>query len=130
MNGVPAELFYALIFAAVLLVQYLMKRPGVPPQSDDTPQDEPIAQAQPADLAAPVPARRESGADAAAAIFSTTERTARLGAPARGAATARQRTASRLLLSDWQDLQRAVIGMTLLGPCRALEPPEADRQPL
>ncbi len=131
MNGIPAEFVFALIFAAVLLVQYLMKRSGAWPQPDDTPQDTATLEEQPADQAAPVPTVRERGADVAAAATADAERTARLEAPARArATTARRRSASRLLLGDGQDLQRAVVGMTLLGPCRALQPAEAGGQSL
>lgn len=124
MNSAPAELLYALLFAAVLLVQYLMKRFGGRPQLDDALQEAPMAEAQPAEREAPVPARWASAPEIPAVSLAAAQWAARLEAPVTGAAMPRRRAASRSLLSG-RNLQRAVVGMTLLGPCRAQEPHES-----
>ena len=125
MNSAPVELLYALLFAAVLLAQYLMKRFGGRPQPGDALQEAPIAEAQAAEREAPVPARWASVAEVPAVSFAAAEWTARLEAPAASAAMPRQRAASRSLLNGGPDLRRAIVGMTLLGPCRAQAPHES-----
>ena len=124
MNSAPAELLYALLFAAVLLVQYLMKRFGGQPQPDDALQEAPVPEAQPAEREASVPARGASVAEVPAVPLAAAKWAAPLEAPAVGAAMPRRRSASRSLLTG-RNLQRAVVGMTLLGPCRAQEPHES-----
>ena len=121
MNSAPAELLYALLFAAVLLVQYLMKRFGGQPQPDDALQEAPVPEAQPAEREASVP---ESWGRVPEVPLAAAQWAAPLEAPAVGAAMPRRRSASRSLLTG-RNLQRAVVGMTLLGPCRAQEPHES-----
>lgn len=121
MNSVPAELLYVLLFAAVLLVQYLLKRFG--PQPDDALQEAPVAEEQAAEPEAPAPGGRGRTPELAAVSLAVAQWAARNEAPAAGAALPRRRCASRSLLSG-RNLQRAVVGMTLLGPCRAQQPHE------
>ena len=125
MNSAPAELLYALLFAAVLLVQYLMKRFGGRTQPDDALQEAPIAEAPPAERQAPVPARWASLEEIPAVSFAAAEGTPRLEALAVSAAIPRQRAVARSLLNGGPDLRRAIVGMTLLGPCRAQAPHES-----
>ena len=122
MKNLPEELIYVLIFAAILLVQYLMKRYAGRPQPDDALQEAPVPEAQPAEQEAPVPARGACGAEVPALSFAAAEWAARLRAPAVGAVMPRRRAAARSLLNGGTDLRRAVVGMTLLGPCRAQAP--------
>jgi hypothetical protein len=124
MNSAPTELLYVLLFAAVLLVQYLMKRFGARPQPDDALQEAPMTEEQPAEREAPAAESWGRAPETAAVSLAAAQWTARLGAPAADAAMARRRAAARSLLSG-RNLQRAVVGMTLLGPCRAQEPHES-----
>jgi hypothetical protein len=124
MNSVPPEVLYALIFAAIVLVQYLMKRFGGQPQPAGAPQEGPIPEEQAPEQEAPVPSHRGPVPEVAAVSLAAAAWAARLEPPTAGAAIARRRSAARSLLGGGQDLRRAVIGMTLLGPCRAKEPPE------
>ena len=73
MNSLPAELLYALIFAAVLLVQYLMKRLDGRPQPADALQEAPVPEEQPAEREAPVPARWASVAEVPAVSLAAAE---------------------------------------------------------
>lgn len=125
MNSVPAELLYALLFAAILFVQYLMKRFGGRPQPADALQEAPNAEERPPEREVPAPASWASVAEVPAVSLAAAEWAARLEVPAANAAIPRRRSASRSLLGGGQDLQRAIVGMTLLGPCRAQEPPES-----
>lgn len=125
MNSVPVELLYALIFAAVLLVQYLMKRLGGWPQPADALQEAPAPEELPPERDLPVPASWASVLEVPALSLAAAERAVRLEATAANAAIPRQRSASRTLLGGGQDLRRAIVGITLLGPCRAQEPPES-----
>ena len=111
MNSVPQELLFALLVAAVLLVQYLMKRLGRRPQPDDALQDEHIPEEQAPEREASIAARWENVPAIPAASFA-----------AAGAAMPRRRHASKSLLGGGQELRRAIVGMTLLGPCRAEAP--------
>lgn len=124
MNSAPAELLYTLLFAAVLLVQYLMKRFGGRPRPDDALPEAPVPEAQPAERDASVPESWGRAPEVPAVSLAAAQWAARLEAPAASAAIPRQRAASRSLLTG-QNLQRAVVGMTLLGPCRAQEPHES-----
>ena len=124
MNSAPTELLYALLFAAVLLVQYLLKRFGGRLQPHDALEEAPTPEAQPAEREASAPESWGRTPETPAVSLAVAQWTARLEAPAAGAAMPRQRAASRSLLTG-QNLQRAVVGMTLLGPCRAQEPHES-----
>jgi hypothetical protein len=115
MNGFPTELLFALVLAGVMFVQHLMKRSGHWPQSDDEAQAAPVTEVAPGEQD-PLPCAPRASLPDLPAIPEA-------GA-ARAKAKARQRMTVRALLDDGQDLQRAVVGMTVLGPCRALEPPE------
>lgn len=124
MNSVPAELLYALLFAAVLLLQYLMKRFGGRPQPDDALQEAPGPEEQPLAREASVPGKWGRVPEVPAVSLTAAQRAARLEAPAASAAIQRPRAAARSLLTGGQDLRRAIVAMTVLGPCRAQEPPE------
>jgi hypothetical protein len=109
MNSFPDELIYVLIFAAILLFLYVVQRIRRRQQSE-APQDEPLpeiwgrAPAIPA--VSPVPPERVGRSEALAA----------------SAAIPRRRSAVRSLPGTRRDLRRAIVIMTILGPCRAFEP--------
>ncbi|MDR7094921.1 hypothetical protein J2X09_002664 [Hydrogenophaga laconesensis] len=122
---IPAELIYGLVFAAILLFQYVMKRFGLLPTPDAEPRQAPLPPEPPetAEQEAPLADSPRSAQFTPAALPALPGRAAWLGAPA---ATETPSTAGRatLLLGNRQDLQRAVFSMTVLGPCRALERPD------
>jgi hypothetical protein len=129
----PTELLiYVLLFAAILLFNYVVQRigrwqkqqelppPELPPH--DLPQHEPERRdweeetfgrghrrAAPPPLREPVRARRAE---------------APLVAPAVAPSVARRRAEARSFLTGRRNLRRAVIAMTVLGPCRAQQPHE------
>jgi hypothetical protein len=118
----PTELIYGLVFAAILLLQYVMKRFGLLPTPDADPPQAPLPQ-ETAEQEAPLAASLGSAPSTPAASPALPGRAAWLGAAAATAATPAAGGAT-LPLGNRRELQRAVISMTLLGPCRALERPD------
>lgn len=112
MERFPTELIYVLIFAAIVLFQYAMKR-FAPQEQQESAQDEHLAQdqeeAQPASL--PFPA-----SDVAAGHFG------RFAAPKVSPALSRRRFSRRSLLGSRREVQNAIVIATILGPCRADAP--------
>ena len=112
MDRFPTELIYVLMFAAIVLFQYLMKRFG-PQQQTEFPQDEQLEQipeeAKETPAAFPV-----SGV--AAGHFGRTV------APGVFSALPRRRFSRRSLLGTRRQVQDAIVIATILGPCRAYEP--------
>ena len=124
MFNLPQELVFALIFGAVLLVQFLMKwlrRQSVPTEADADadaefePEPEPesgtLAQTPPVDELPPpmlVPPARPSPAVPRAGP-----------APATRASRRFSRSA---LMTNRRAVQDAVVIATILGPCRAYRP--------
>lgn len=128
MNELPAELIYALIFGAILLFQYLIKRFGPQQQPDEAPQQAPLPPEKPAaqeefleDIWGRAPA--VPAVSPAAAISDI--RFGRAEAP--GATVTlpgrRSRRFSRsALMGNRREVQNAIVIATILGPCRAFEP--------
>ncbi len=112
MNGLPTELIYILIFAAVLLFQYAMKRFG-PQEQRESAQDERLPKIPEAVEEAPA---ASSVSRVAVGHFGGAE------APMASSALPRRRFAMRLLMGTKQDVQNAIVIATILGPCRAYEP--------
>ena len=116
MDRFPTELIYVLIFAAIVLFQYLVKRfapQEQEQQQQESAQDEQAAQyeeeARPVQM--PFPA-----ADAAVGHFG------RSAAPSVSPALSRRRFSRRSLLGSRREVQNAIVIATILGPCRAFEP--------
>ncbi len=118
----PDLLIYILIIGGVLLFNFLTQRAAArrqqeeeaakqaePPAPDEplpdiwgSAQTAPAAEPQP--VALPVPARVRA-------------------APLVAAEVRHRRSAARSLLKGTRNLQRAMVVLTVLGPCRAMEPP-------
>ena len=119
MQNVPDGLIYALLFGALLLIQYFIKRFGPqppPPLPKDDPDREISAQEQ---------ASLEAAQEVPAIATASDIRFGRSAAP--GAAVAlrvrRQRPFSRsALMGTRRDVRNAIVIATILGPCRAFEP--------
>lgn len=112
MKNLPDELFYVLVFAAILLLQYLMKRFG-PQQQQQSPHDEPdpepLEQVQATPKTAPVSALSDI-------------RFGQSGALRASSPVPRARFSRRALLGTRREVQNAIAIATILGPCRAYEP--------
>ncbi|MBI2292833.1 MAG: hypothetical protein HYU73_21450 [Betaproteobacteria bacterium] len=133
MKNIPEELIYVLIFGAILLFQYLMKRFGPQQQPDEAPQEAPLPQEKPAaqeeflpDLWGRAPAVPAVSPVAAASDI----RFGRSEAP--GATDTlpgrRSRRFSRsALMGNRREVQNAIVIATILGPCRAYEPHDNRR---
>ena len=114
--NLPEELIYVLIFGAVLLVQFLMKRLVPQPQPQpSSPQDELVAETAEQKQAA---LQDSPGSAASVTGFgrSLPRRTV-LAAP-------RHRFSRKALLANRRDVQNAIVVATIMGPCRAFEPHE------
>lgn len=118
MERAPLDLLvYALIFAGIMLVNYLLQRfvkraqqaptPEPPPQEDEAPPETLWGRAPQASAEPAMP----------------TERVGRTVAAGVSPARPDQRFGARALFRSRQDIRHAVVVMTVLGPCRAQEPP-------
>ena len=114
MKNLPEELIYVLIFGAIMLVQFLMKR-FVPQPQPSSPQDELVAETEEQKQAAlqdcPGSAACVSG------VGRSLPRRTVLAAP-------RHRFSRNALLANRRDVQNAIVVATIMGPCRAFEPHE------
>lgn len=111
LKDLPQELVYGLLFAGVMILQYLIKRFGPQPEAAPPPRVEPDEE-----IAEPV---------AAAPALKPTD--IRFGKPAaRPMATrvARPCFARDALIGDRRAVQNAIVVATILGPCRADQPHE------
>jgi hypothetical protein len=116
MDRFPTELIYVLIFAAIVLFQYAMKR-FAPQQQEqqqqESAQDEQAAQYE--EEARPVQ-RPFPAANVATSHFG------RSAAPGVSPAPSRRRFSRRSLMGTRRKVQDAIVIATILGPCRADEP--------
>lgn len=109
MKSVPAELLYVLMFVAIVLFQFLMKRFG--PQEPQEPAWEERPAQDPEELEDARPASAVSGMAGGHAVP--------VAAP--GVASARRRYSRSSLMGTRREVQNAVVIATILGPCRAFE---------
>ena len=112
MKGLPEELIYVLIFGAILLFQYLIKRFG-PQQQPPSPQDEPDPE---------LPEQEQATPETSPVSTASDIRFGRSGAPSASIAFPERRFSRRALLGNRRDVQNAIVIATILGPCRAFEP--------
>ena len=112
MKGLPEELIYVLIFGAILLFQYLMKRFGPQPQPP-SPQDEPVAE---------IPEQEQATPETFSVVTASDIRFGRSGAPSASTALPERRFSRRSLMGTRRQVQNAIVIATILGPCRAYEP--------
>ena len=126
MEKFPQELVFGLIFGAVLLVQFVLKRlRGRPPPTDAEPDTElgPDVEAQ---AGAQPDSVAQRPAAAAAPRPAHTLHTRPLPAPPRTAlAPARhdaRRFSRRSLLGSQRAVQEAIVIAAIVGPCRAHRP--------
>ena len=112
MKGLPEELIYVLIFGAILLFQYLMKRFG-PQQQQQSAQDESVPEIAEQEQTTPETSSVSTGSDI---------RFGQSGAPSASTARPQRRFSRKSLMGNRRDVQNAIVIATILGPCRAFEP--------
>ena len=107
MNGFPTELIYGLVFAAVLLLQYLLKRFAQPQQQERLAQiPEEMNETPAASSVSPI----------AVGHFGRDE------APSASSVLPGRRFAKQSLMGTRREVQNAIVIATIMGPCRAFEP--------
>ena len=111
MKGLPEELIYVLMFGAVLLLQYLMKRFGPQPEQVPILQDAP-------EVEVPV----QAAVEAVSLPVLADTRWSRSIAPKVSAERARHRFSRQSLIGNRRDVQNAIVIATILGPCRSFKP--------
>jgi len=120
MERFPVELLYALaivgFFLFNMLAQRAARRRQQAEQAAQPEQPEPAAEEPLEDVWGRMPAPAPAPAPVVLALPSPP--------PARSAPAPRRMHPVRALLNDPRDLRRAVVLTMVLGPCRALEPPE------
>jgi hypothetical protein len=125
MDRFPEELLYILIFAALLLVQYIAQLFRKHSQGEEGRQEAPAPQEKPAAPEEPLPdIWGRAPAPVPAASAAPPKRPARPEAPAGAALAPPGRRAAAMPLPGRQELRRAIVMMTILGRCRAQEPPQ------
>ena len=113
MNELPAGLIYVLIFAAIVLFQYMMRRLRRQEQQESAQQERlPEIPEEPAET--PPASTAPCGA---VGHFGRSETP-----PGASTALPRRRFSRRSLLGTRRDVQNAIVVATILGPCRAYEP--------
>lgn len=107
MSSLPPELVYVLVFAAILLFQYLIKRYAPQPEEVSPRPD----------------ALEEETQESADALAEAPASGVAFGRYARGEASRPGRRYSRRrLMGTRRAVQDAIVIATILGPCRAFEP--------
>lgn len=112
MKNFPPELIYGLIFAAIVLFQFMMKRMGQQQPQESAPDEDLLEIPEEVTQTAPV----FSVPNLAVGHFGRTE--AAKAAPP----LARRRFSRRSLMGTRREVQNAVVIASILGPCRAFEP--------
>ena len=112
MKGLPEELIYVLIFGAILLFPYLMKRFG-PQQPPQSPQDEPVPE---------IPEQEQATPETSPVSTASDIRFGRSEVPSAFPPLPRRRFSRSALMGNRRDVQNAIVIATILGPCRAYEP--------
>jgi len=125
MDKLPAELIYILVFIAIVLFQYVMKRFGPQRQPDEVPQEAPPPQQRPAAQEEFLPDiwGRAPAVPAVLPVTAASDiRFGRTAMPGGPAPLPGRRFSRKSLMGNRRDMQNAVVIAAILGPCRALEP--------
>ena len=112
MHGFPTELIYVLIFAAILLFQYMMKRLGQQ-EPQESAQDERLPQ---------IPEEVKETPAASSVSRASVDQLGRPEAQGVSPRLTRRRYSRRLLMGTRREVQNAIVIATIVGPCRAFEP--------
>ncbi len=118
MRGLPLELLvYALIFLGIVVFNYLIQR-----HARRARQRLPVPAPQPVEIEQPL----ETGwgrAARSAALPEEVLAARRAPLPHAAAAPPQPRAPAHQLFASREVLRRAIVAMTVLGPCRAEDPP-------
>ena len=114
MTDLREGMMYALIFGAMLLAQYLLKRFG-PQRQPSSPQDEIVPEIAVQEKAAPEVSPVSAAFD---------PRFGRSASPGASPALPQRRFSRNALMGNRRDVQNAIVIATIVGPCRAFEPHE------
>jgi len=121
MKGFPPELIYVLLFVGMLLVQYMLKRRRSQEPQESSP-DGGVVQPR-AEMSPDFAGLEQDNSIAWGASRVAADRLPRPEAPPALRARPRHRFSRQSLMGTRRDVQNAVVIATILGPCRALEPP-------
>lgn len=116
MKNLPGELIYILVFAAIVLFQYLVSRFG--PQKEE--QQPPPLEA--ADPELPALELEQVSTQVFRAAAAADVRFSRSGAPGVSSGLAERRFSRSSLMGNRRGMQNAIVIAAVLGPCRAFEP--------
>jgi hypothetical protein len=121
-KGIPEELLYLLVFAAVLLIGYVRQRAATRRQPQEPPQ---AGAAQESPAFEPIPdfwGRTPPTPEHVVPVRRSEPRVA--AEPQVAPATVRRigRSTKRSLMGSKRAVQNAIVVATILGPCRALDP--------
>ena len=123
MKNLPEELIYILVFAAIVLLQYLVKRFG--PQEEE--QQPPPMEA--ADPELPALELEQVSTQVFRAAAAADLRFSRSGAPGASPELAERRFSRSSLMGNRRGVQNAIVIAAILGPCRAFEPHDSGGRP-
>lgn len=112
MNGFPTELIYGLVFAAIVLFPYLLKR-FAQPQRQDSAQQERLAQ---------IPEEVKETPAASSVSSVAVGQFGRAEAPRASSVLPGRRFAKESLMGTRREVQNAIVIAAIVGPCRAFEP--------
>ena len=129
MEKFPVDLLvYVLIFGAIVLFQYLMKRFGPQQQPDEAPQEAPLPQEKAAAQEEPLPDiwGRAPTVPAVSPVAAASDvrfgRSEAPGATVTLPGRRSRRFSRRARMGSRREMQNAIVIATILGPCRAFEP--------
>ncbi len=123
MNSFPAELIYVLVFAAILLVQTLMKRFGPKlPHPQDEPAPELLRQEQTFQDEPDPELLRHEQTTLSPVSTASDMRFGRSASPSAVTMLPERRFSRGALMGNRRAVQNAVVIATILQPCRAYQP--------
>jgi hypothetical protein len=128
MRGFPPELIYFLIFIAIFLFQFLKKMAARQAEQEAPPEVvRPPRVAYPTSFEFPdVPEAAPATWSAPPPVSATDFGRRRPAVPVVARPRRQRRYSRQALFGTPQDVRKAVVIATILGPCRALEPPGSD----
>ena len=112
MKNLPQELIYVLLFAAIVLFQYVMKRFAPQPEQPPAADEESSQVSEEVEL----PPAAVSAAELNVGHFGRNE------APRPARPPGKRRYSRGSLLGNRRAVQDAIVIATILGPCRADDP--------
>lgn len=136
MDNIAVEVIYLLIFGVIVLYQYLMRRREQEAEARQPPPPEPLAEeTEPDPFRWEVPEAREAPAPVRAPVALPAARAPAdeelrwRARPAVAPVVRHQRSVfdRNKLFRSKSALRDAIVTMTILGPCRALETPRDTR---